>query len=135
MYLALSALDFPFCFLAVRALGTERIGRWEHNVVQFIKSIVAIPFPGMIKDTGEESTESVEMVEAAVREGSAAVDDQLAKAQDSQATIWTQLGLAYAVHKSLIIFRVPLTAAVLPKVVRTLRKWGFDIGKRKPKAT
>ena len=49
--------------------------------------------------------------------------------------IWTQLGLAYAVHKSLIIFRVPLTAAVLPKVVRTLRKWGFDIGKRKPKAT
>ena len=86
MYLALSALDFPFCFLAVRALGTERIGRWEHNVVQFIKSIVAIPFPGMIKDTGEESTESVEMVEAAVREGSAAVDDQLAKAQDSQAS-------------------------------------------------
>lgn len=27
VYLALSALDFPFCFLLVRVLGTERIGK------------------------------------------------------------------------------------------------------------
>ena len=47
--------------------------------------------------------------------------------------IWTQLGLAYLVHKSLIFFRVPLTAAVLPKVVKTLRSWGYNIGKKKPK--
>ena len=47
--------------------------------------------------------------------------------------IWTQLGLAYLVHKSLIFFRVPLTAAVLPKVVKTLRGWGWNIGKRKAK--
>lgn len=51
------------------------------------------------------------------------------------AAIWTQLGLAYLVHKSLIFFRVPLTAAVLPKVVKTLRKWGYNIGKKKPKST
>ena len=43
------------------------------------------------------------------------------------------MGLAYLVHKSLIFFRVPLTAAVLPKVVKTLRKWGYNIGKKKPK--
>jgi hypothetical protein len=48
--------------------------------------------------------------------------------------IWSQLGLAYLVHKSLIFFRVPLTAAVLPKVVKTLRSWGYNIGKRKPKS-
>lgn len=47
--------------------------------------------------------------------------------------IWTQLGLAYLVHKSLIFFRVPLTAAVLPKVVKTLRSWGYNIGKKTPK--
>jgi len=30
--------------------------------------------------------------------------------------------------------RVPLTAAVTPKVVRVLRGWGWDIGKKgKPK--
>jgi hypothetical protein len=89
-------------------------------------------------------------MEASVREGSAALDDQLIRAQESDASkwqflragwflanrdvaIWTQLGLAYAIHKSFIFVRVPLTAAVLPKVVKQLRKWGFDIGKRKPK--
>ena len=48
--------------------------------------------------------------------------------------IWTQLALAYAIHKSFIFVRVPLTAAVLPKVVKTLRGWGWNIGKRRPKA-
>ena len=45
------------------------------------------------------------------------------------ATIWTQLALAYAIHKSFIFIRVPLTAAVTPKVVKTLRGWGWNIGK------
>ena len=47
--------------------------------------------------------------------------------------IWTQLALAYAIHKSFIFMRVPLAAAVTPKVVKTLRGWGWDIGKRTPK--
>jgi hypothetical protein len=45
----------------------------------------------------------------------------------------TQLALAYAIHKSFIFIRVPLAAAVLPKVVKTLRGWGWDIGKRTTK--
>lgn len=56
----------------------------------------------------------------------------LAKLTPNQG-IWTQLALAYAVHKSFIFLRVPLTAAVTPKVVKTLRGWGWDIGKRRPK--
>jgi Protein of unknown function (DUF1279) len=43
--------------------------------------------------------------------------------------LWTQLALAYAIHKSFIFIRVPLTAAVTPKVVKTLRSWGWNIGK------
>jgi hypothetical protein len=54
---------------------------------------------------------------------------------DNRTAIWTQLGLAYIVHKSFIFLRVPLTAAVLPKVVKTLRSWGYNIGKKKPKAS
>lgn len=42
IYLGLSALDFPFCFLAVRWLGTDRIGQWEHAVVEWVRR--AIPF-------------------------------------------------------------------------------------------
>jgi hypothetical protein len=49
VYLTLSALDFPFCFLAVRMLGTDRIGRWEHNVVEAFWKVVRIPFPDLGK--------------------------------------------------------------------------------------
>lgn len=49
------------------------------------------------------------------------------------ASLGTKLALAYAIHKSFIFIRVPLTAAVTPKVVRTLRGWGWDIGKRSTK--
>ena len=47
------------------------------------------------------------------------------------AGLGTQLALAYAVHKSFIFIRVPLTAAILPKVVKVLRSWGWNIGKRR----
>ena len=43
----------------------------------------------------------------------------------------TQLALAYAIHKSFIFIRVPLAAAVTPKVVKVLRSWGWNIGKKR----
>jgi hypothetical protein len=42
----------------------------------------------------------------------------------------TQRALAYAIHKSFIFIRVPLTAAITPKVVKVLRSWGWQIGKK-----
>jgi N-terminal acetyltransferase 2 len=45
----------------------------------------------------------------------------------------TQLALAYAIHKSFIFIRVPLTAAITPKVVKVLRSWGWQIGKKMTK--
>lgn len=42
VYMGLSALDFPFCFLAVRLLGTDRIGHWEHVVVSGLKRLVGM---------------------------------------------------------------------------------------------
>lgn len=40
VYLALSALDFPFSFIAVRWLGTDRIGHWEHVALEWIKTMI-----------------------------------------------------------------------------------------------
>ncbi|CEO61167.1 Putative Peptide alpha-N-acetyltransferase [Penicillium brasilianum] len=122
VYLGLSALDFPFCFIAVRLLGVERIGHWEHVVVQTVKDAFYSVWPQ--EDGGKGEGEEEE-------------DSALVKQERSmeEASIWTQLALAYAVHKSLIFFRVPLTAAVTPKIVKVLRRWGWDIGKRKPKST
>ncbi|KAJ5144108.1 uncharacterized protein N7515_002895 [Penicillium bovifimosum] len=120
VYLGLSALDFPFCFAAVRLLGVERIGYYEHVVVSFVKDSLKSVWPGKMGG-GEEDGQG-----------------QLAQAEErnqEEASIWTQLVFAYAIHKSFIFIRVPLTAAVTPKVVKILRGWGWDIGKRKPKST
>ncbi|KIW05094.1 uncharacterized protein PV09_03651 [Verruconis gallopava] len=138
-YFALSALDFPFCFLAVRALGTERIGQWEHAVIDSIKAIIGIPFPGLMKDTGGASKDVEEQNEAEKREGHVVSGSHSSSTEDleadSKATIWTQLALAYAIHKSFIFIRVPLTAATLPKVVKVLRSWGWNIGKKATKGS
>lgn len=45
VYLLLTALDLPFCFLAVRWLGTERIGHWEHVILAWFWRIVPYPLP------------------------------------------------------------------------------------------
>ncbi|KAB8611444.1 hypothetical protein FH972_025949 [Carpinus fangiana] len=154
VYMALSALDFPFCFLAVRVLGTERIGRWEHFVVEGAKNSIYYPLKralgwedgnaaeaaGHAVEQGWEAAKSGEAVgvrEPAQEEAKTNLGWGVEEAQEAaykvDATLWTQLVLAYAIHKSFIFIRVPLTAAVTPKVVKTLRGWGWDIGKRKPK--
>lgn len=38
-------MDFPFCFLAVRWIGTERIGEWEHAIVEWVKKAVPFQIP------------------------------------------------------------------------------------------
>lgn len=50
VYFALSVLDFPFCFLAVRWIGTDTIGHWEHVIVERLKAW--IPW-------GQKDTETV----------------------------------------------------------------------------
>lgn len=74
VYLALSALDFPFCFLAVRWLGVERIGRYEQAVIGSLWHVLEIPFPGL-RTNGESaasSTNSETVSEGVVRDGAEA---------------------------------------------------------------
>ena len=52
VYLALSALDFPFCFLAVRWVGTERIGHWESVIIEGFWKVISIVYPF---DSGPET--------------------------------------------------------------------------------
>ncbi|KAH6683212.1 hypothetical protein B0J14DRAFT_575384 [Halenospora varia] len=133
VYLTLSALDFPFCYLLVRSLGTDRIGEWEHIIVSNIKRLI----PESVKQTwhdwrtamesatGKDVSEKVEMAGWGVEEAEAR--------NKKDASLATQLALAYAIHKSFIFVRVPIAAAVTPKVVKVLRGWGWDIGKRTTK--
>ncbi|KAK3953925.1 hypothetical protein QBC32DRAFT_337523 [Pseudoneurospora amorphoporcata] len=137
VYLALSVLDFPFCFLLVRTVGTEKIAHFEHIVVSWFEK--AIPqsvqdfwrkYRTTLKDnkrerTGEESEETAGWGVEAAEE----------RSKQAGASLATQLALAYAIHKSFIFVRVPLTAAILPKVVKVLRSWGYQIGTKKAAKT
>ncbi|KAB8076304.1 hypothetical protein BDV29DRAFT_89929 [Aspergillus leporis] len=125
VYLLLSAMDFPICFAAVRFLGAEQIGQYEDVVIESFKSAVGTVLPSVQEaqsqeDGGEMKTSGEVEVEAQTK-------------TDEGASLWTQVALAYAIHKSLIFIRVPLTAGITPKVVKVLRQWGWDIVKGKPK--
>ncbi|KAI0386792.1 hypothetical protein F5Y04DRAFT_71788 [Hypomontagnella monticulosa] len=135
VYLGLTVLDFPFCFLLVRSVGTDRIGEIEHFVVSHVSKII----PHSVRDWwreyraalknaekenigNDEISEHVEMAGWGVEEAE--------KRHKAEASLGTQLALAYAIHKSFIFIRVPLTAAITPKIVKVLRSWGWNIGKR-----
>ncbi|KAL7793555.1 hypothetical protein V8C37DRAFT_378220 [Trichoderma ceciliae] len=139
VYFALSVLDFPFCFLLVRIVGTERIGQVEHYVV----SAAAKFIPESVRTQWNEWRQSLKREEEK-HLGSNEISDrvevvgwgveQAQERNQEEASLATQLALAYAIHKSFIFVRVPLTAAVTPKVVKVLRGWGWNIGKRTPRS-
>lgn len=63
MYFGLSALDFPFCFLAVRLIGPDRIGEVEHKIVDWFWHGVAVVAPSMRPAEREVVEEVGEMKE------------------------------------------------------------------------
>lgn len=68
VYFGLSLLDFPFCFLAVRLLGTDRIGRYEDAIKDAFWTVARLAFP----DAGTKSSESSvgdDLAQATAREG------------------------------------------------------------------
>lgn len=68
VYLGLSALDFPICFLAVRLLGTDRIGHYEEVVKDGFWNLVRLVIP----DAGTTSAEKhaqAQTTDATLREG------------------------------------------------------------------
>ncbi|PFH55545.1 hypothetical protein XA68_18076 [Ophiocordyceps unilateralis] len=138
VYLALSVLDFPLCFLLVKIVGTEKIGKMEHYVVSTLSSIV----PDSMRQRWREYRQAVadarqqQQPQQPGSDGGAAMVvtwgvQEAQRSNDEEASLATQLALAYAIHKSFIFIRVPLTAAVTPKVVKMLRSWGWNIGKRR----
>jgi hypothetical protein len=106
VYMTLSAIDFPLCFLFVHSMGQERVMELERTV----KGWFGMSTDDLATDTDESQKDG---------------DD------NNWSLILTELGIAYAIHKSVFLFvRVPATAAITPWAVKTLRKWGFNIGNK-----
>lgn len=70
VYFGLSVLDFPFCFLAVRLAGPERIGQIEHSILSSVKS-----YTGPLWDMLEPITGSLRKEKKAVTEAGEAIED------------------------------------------------------------
>ncbi|KAI0108218.1 hypothetical protein F4814DRAFT_451499 [Daldinia grandis] len=138
VYLGLTVLDFPFCFLLVRSVGTDRIGAIEDWVVSNVSKLIPQSirtkwreYRQALKEAEKENLGDTEISEDVEMAGWGV--EEAEKRHKAEASLGTQLALAYAVHKSFIFLRVPLTAAITPKVVKVLRSWGWKIGKRPSK--
>ncbi|OQO02996.1 hypothetical protein B0A48_11280 [Cryoendolithus antarcticus] len=144
VYFGLSVIDFPFCFLAVRLAGPERIGKLEHAILSWVGTTFAPvwrvlqPVAESVWDAVEPAVEYVMSIfrtkPQAIELSGAAIDEAASKAEKKKAgaSIWTELAIAYGIHKTLLIFvRVPLAAALTPKVARVLQSYGWKVGKAK----
>jgi hypothetical protein len=100
IYFGLSALDLPFCFLAVRALGPDRVAHWEHAIVGTVKDA----FKAVMPEMGAKADEVVDQVETAVgspaaREGNVwGVPEAEARNKEEACTSTTQ-----SVHRSFML--------------------------------
>ena len=69
VYLLLTAVDFPFCFLAVRWVGTDRIGQFEHIIVTWFWKVIPYPFSSQQEVEIEGAGKITEGREPPAREG------------------------------------------------------------------
>lgn len=100
VYLALSAIDFGISFLGVRAFGTEKIGHYEKTILKKVEDTTGWKAKGTPPQHMEGSKET--------------------------ASIWTELALAYTIHKTLFaLIRVPVTVAITPYLVKLYHRKGY----------
>ncbi|GAA6005552.1 Nat2p [Rhodotorula paludigena] len=158
VYLLLSAVDFGLCFVVIYAVGADRVrqaedwvldtlgwrrkhhhddrdgdeppGRWQRAVEGFkerrrehaakhVSGADAHPSPAAAEAAADDRKSTTEVV---------AVERSAAGGSGYQAYATTAV-LAYAVHKTLLLpFRVGVTMAITPRVVRTLQGWGWRVG-------
>ncbi|TKA64567.1 hypothetical protein B0A55_10451 [Friedmanniomyces simplex] len=145
VYFGLSILDFPFCFLAVRWLGSERIVAAEEWVVDGFWGVTERAAPGARESYKAWSAHLKEQyrewrgLEKLPAEGPVeemeveSVEAVRGQHRHYEASLGTQLALAYALHKSLIFFRLPLAASITPGIAKWLRKRGWNVGNRPKK--
>lgn len=117
VYLVMSALDMPLCYAVVHTAGRENIEYYENKVKQYF-------------GYGKSDEELKRIQEINRLEEAEHPEDKLTGLFSWFS--WTEFAIAYGIHKSVFIFvRVPLTAALTPSIVKTLRSWGFKIGSDK----
>lgn len=100
VYLILSAVDFPLCFMAVRLAGVERIGHYEHVISESVKGAVRKVWP----PSEEEEKAAAALQRQAEQEEKEAGEE---KANGGEASKWLMFLYPFALDASVSI-RDPL---------------------------
>ncbi|EDO16161.1 hypothetical protein Kpol_1026p7 [Vanderwaltozyma polyspora DSM 70294] len=125
VYIGLSCIDLPLSFLLVHSLGEEKISVYINKVKQLF-------------GYGKEEAELINDVRERIKKRE---EDQV-NGQTEQLKLWerlkqstllTELLIAYGIHKSLIVLRVPITAAVTPSMSKILSRYGIDFKRKSNK--
>ncbi|KAG8979732.1 hypothetical protein FRB90_007988 [Tulasnella sp. 427] len=105
VYILFSVVDFGIAFGLINFLGAEQVSKWTSAVKAYIKETISSPAePG-----AEELDKAAQQMAQGGNEG-----------------LYAMLILAYTVHKTLFMpFRVGLTAAFTPKIVKWLASRGW----------
>ncbi|CAX43292.1 N-terminal acetyltransferase, putative [Candida dubliniensis CD36] len=122
VYLGLSCIDLPICYVLVHSMGQEKIEVYENKVKQ--------TFGYGVSDEELKKKQEINKIQQDIEShGEPAPENSGSMASYILSQFsWTEFAIAYGIHKSLIFIRLPITAAITPGVVRVLRGWGFRIG-------
>lgn len=156
VYMSLSFVDLPICFVAVHSVGLDKVVEWQVYLKELVgwetkpkESSEAVAVAAELSD----DIGQLDAISHTISEAVAAVTPDIEAAVEQQKVgtgelptvdakesywfskqMWAEFAVAYAIHKSLIFIRLPITAAITPSVVKVLKRWGFKIGVKKPAA-
>ena len=134
VYILLTCIDLPLCFLGVHSLGEEKIKIYLNRGKQLIG--MGDPDESKVIEDVRKKQAHREAVQA---ENAGNVGDASRKTFNERwqemkdSTLLAELLIAYGIHKSLIIVRVPLTAVLTPSFVKLLKRFGIDLMKKQKK--
>lgn len=128
VYLALSFVDLPLCYVLVHSMGQEQIEYYENKAKQ--------TFGYGMSDVDLDKKHEINRIhEKAEQDHAGSEQEQGIFSMLLSKFSWTEFAIAYGIHKSLIFIRLPITAAITPGIVKGLRNWGFKIGSDKLSTT
>lgn len=126
IYLGISVIDLAVTFGLVHSLGKEKIEKLQDEVKDYF---------GIPKDSENSKKESIEDKYGGridMSEDEQGSNTPMISRKDTSrgsSTLLAEIAVAFAIHKSLIFLRVPLTVAITPPIVKTLQRWGYNVGK------
>ncbi|KAL6452680.1 NAT2 putative N-terminal acetyltransferase 2 [Candida maltosa Xu316] len=120
VYLGLSCIDLPICYVLVHSMGQEKIEVYENKIKQVFGYGVSEEELAKKQEINriQKQVEASETPDTPNQESKSVVSYLLSQFS------WTEFAIA-----------LPITAAITPGVVKLLRGWGFRIGTDKLSTT